>query len=308
MRDVTRHVERAVREHARTRARRRHADVATAGGGGEERRHAGMAAANRCVRMEIITETRLRWRTLEGMMKATPEQQHALSQLQRSESKARRIAWQARNMEETKVLEQIIAQRRSLRIRQAELSRQLDDLDGRMKEEQAKARTIEDGIAAIDAKLKGVGVTPKEVISLDQRRGSLAAQLDESQNRELELIEQSDRLRNAHAIITTDEAKLAERGEQVKAKREAKLDKFRKQVADINADRLRLAAKLPRDVVSKFQQLVKENDGQAVITYTEGRVEGASEELGTAEMERLRNAAPDELVFFDYHNMMVARF
>ena len=241
-------------------------------------------------------------------MKATPEQQRTLSQLQRSGSKARRIAYQARNLEETKVLEQIIAQRRALRIRQAELSRQLDDLDARMKEEQGKARTIEDGIAAIDAKLKGVGVTPKEVIALNQKRATLAAQLDGSQDRELALIEQGDRLRNAHAIITTDEAKLAERGEQVKAKREGKLDKFRKQIADINADRLRMASRLPREVVARFQQLVKENDGQAVVTYTDGRVEGVSEEIGTAEMERIRNSAPDELVFLDYHNMMVARF
>ena len=241
-------------------------------------------------------------------MKATPEQQRTLSQLQRSGSKARRIAYQARNLEETKVLEQIIAQRRALRIRQAELSRQLDDLDARMKEEQGKARTIEDGIAAIDAKLKGVGVTPKEVIALNQKRATLAAQLDGSQDRELALIEQGDRLRNAHAIITTDEAKLAERGEQVKAKREVRLDKFRKQVAELNDERRQLAARLPRDVVAKFQQLVKDNDGQAVITYVDGRAEGASEEIGTAELERLRTAPADELVFLDYHNMMVARF
>ena len=241
-------------------------------------------------------------------MKATPEQQRALSQLQRSESKVRRIAYQARNLEETKTLEQIIAERRALRIRQAEIGRQRDDLDSKLAQTQDESKSLESRIGAIDAKLKGTGITPKEVIALDKQRAALHKQLDEAQNRELEMLEQAERLRNAHAIITTDEAKLAERGEQVKAKREVRLDKFRKQVAELNDERRQLAARLPRDVVAKFQQLVKDNDGQAVITYVDGRAEGASEEIGTAELERLRTAPADELVFLDYHNMMVARF
>jgi uncharacterized protein len=137
---------------------------------------------------------------------------------------------------------------------------------------------------------------PKQLQNLQHELTSLARRQSELEDVELEILE---RLEGAQAAVTVltqaaaeATARVMELQEQVVSERAV----IAAERANAEADRTSTAGTIPAELLSLYEKIRADHGGIGAAALYRGRCEGCRLELPPNEIERLRNAAVDEVV------------
>ncbi len=229
-------------------------------------------------------------------MKADPDAQRRLLELQAIDTALAQLAHRRRNLPEHAELEKLAREIAALDDERIRAQVTVDDFDrdiARLEKDtdQVRARAARDQ-ARLDA---GTGPA-KELEALQHELGSLARRQSELEDAELELMEQRE---TAEATLTGVQNRLAAartRRDTVEAARDEALRQIARDEEFRNAGRRPLVADLPADLVALYERIREASGGVGAALLRAGRCEGCRLELSGVDLAAVRAAAPDEVV------------
>lgn len=225
-------------------------------------------------------------------MRATPEQQRRLVDLQEIDTAIRQLDHRRSNLPEQKTLDENIDTLERVAGEYANNREELSKLELRQKR-------LEDEIATVDARRKseegrmysGLITSAKELEAL---RGELSSLKSRKADLEDELLEVMERREDVEGMVTTlkdRHAELdAEIGPLTRARDDAATD-IDAELAQRREDRAGICADLPDDVVNYYEDLLARKDGMAVAGLSGRTCLGCRIELTAMEMEETHRAA-----------------
>jgi len=239
-------------------------------------------------------------------MKATPESQRRLLDLQALDTALAQLAHKRRTLPEHAELERLGTSVTQLGDERARAQVAVDDLDRDIERlerdvEQVRARSDRDKARLTD----GTGPA-KQLEALQHEVETLAKRQRDLEDAELELMEQRE---EADAVLTRVSTRLdTARAEQsaVERRRDELLAGIAKDEEFRRAGREPLAADLPADLVKLYEQ-IREHTGMGAALLRAGRCEGCRLELSGSEKARVRSAPPDEVIRCDECRRILVR-
>ncbi|RRD44867.1 zinc ribbon domain-containing protein [Buchananella hordeovulneris] len=177
-----------------------------------------------------------------------------------------------------------------------ELTRIEDEIDAvRARAERHTARVAQSGIPA------------KEVAALERELTAVRARLTTLEAKQLEVLERQEAAHQALDAAAEVGNELRAQIKAVAAQRDAAANQIKAEGRARLAARNEFAAALPADLVAEYDRVRRANGGVAVAALYGRRVEGAPVEFTPAELDRIRAAAPDELIFSEDDGYLVVR-
>jgi uncharacterized protein len=229
-------------------------------------------------------------------VKADPEAQHRLLDLQAIDTALAQLAHRRRTLPENAEVDRLTRELSTLEDERVRAQVAVDDLDrdiARMERDVDQVRTRK----GRDQQRLYAGAGPaKELEALQHELATLDRRQNELEDAELELMEQREQ---AQGTLETIEARLdrarAARAEAEQRRAEAlqgiaKGEEFRR------AGREPLVADLPADLVALYEKVREASGGIGAALLRGGRCEGCRLELSGSELAAVRAAPPDEVV------------
>ncbi|BCB79013.1 C4-type zinc ribbon domain-containing protein [Phytohabitans flavus] len=229
-------------------------------------------------------------------MKADPEAQRRLLDLQAIDTALAQLAHKRRTLPELAELET--------------LARQLSGLeDGRVRA-QVAVDDIDRDIARIERDVEQVrGRKDKDQARLDTGRGparelealqhelvSLSRRQSELEDAELELMEQRETAQGSLDELLGQQTAGREAREAAEVRREQALAEIAKEEEFRTSARQPLVADLPADLITLYDRIREVSGGLAAALLKGGRCGGCRLELSGGERARIKAAPPDEVV------------
>ncbi|SCG39013.1 zinc ribbon domain-containing protein [Micromonospora halophytica] len=228
-------------------------------------------------------------------MKAEPQVQRRLLDLQAIDTSLAQLAHRRRALPERAVLEALARELSALEDERVRAQVAVDDLDrdiARLEKDidQVRARKSKDEarLAVGTGPARELEALQHELVSLNRRQGDL-------EDAELELMEQRE---TAQGVLDGIEAKLADARERRAAAeqlRDDSLAEIAKEEEFKKTARKPLAADLPGDLVTLYDK-IRADTGLGAALLAAGRCGGCRLELSGADLARIRKAAPDDVV------------
>lgn len=229
-------------------------------------------------------------------MKADPDAQRRLLDLQAIDTALAQLAHRRRTLPEHAVLDTLAVELSKMEDERVRAQVAVDDLDrdiARMERdvEQVRARKSKDQ-SRLDA---GTGPA-RELEALQHELASLSRRQTELEDVELELMEQREQ---AQAVLDQINGRLAEtrqRREAAETRRDEALAEIVKDEEFRVSARRPLAADLPADLINLYDKIRESAGGLAAAMVRGGRCGGCRLELSGSERARVKAAPPDEVV------------
>ncbi|MEU7961531.1 zinc ribbon domain-containing protein [Micromonospora humida] len=228
-------------------------------------------------------------------MKAEPQVQRRLLDLQAIDTTLAQLAHRRRSLPERAELEGLARELSALEDERVRAQVAVDDLDrdiARLEKDidQVRARKSKDEarLASGSGPARELEALQHELVSLNRRQGDL-------EDAELELMEQRE---TAQATLDGIEARLTEARDRragVEQRRDENLAAIAKEEEFKQGARKPLAADLPADLVTLYDK-IREDTGLGAALLTAGRCGGCRLELSGADLARIRRSDPDEVV------------
>ena len=227
-------------------------------------------------------------------MKAAPEAQRRLLDLQAVDTHLAQLAHRRRTLPELAEIETVAREISALEDDRARAQVAVDDLDrdiARFEKDIEQVRTRKDR----DQKRLDAGGALREIEGLQHELATLNRRQSELEDAELELMEQKEA---AETTLTGVKGRLAEAGERrsaAEARRDATLAEIAKEEEFQASSRGPLAADLPADLVTLYDK-IRTDSGLGAALVRSGRCGGCRIELYGADLSRVKTAPADEVV------------
>lgn len=228
-------------------------------------------------------------------MKAEPQVQRRLLDLQAIDTTLAQLAHRRRSLPERAELEGLARELSALEDERVRAQVAVDDLDrdiARLEKDvdQVRARKSKDEarLASGSGPARELEALQHELVSLNRRQGDL-------EDAELELMEQRE---TAQATLDGIESRIAEtrdRRAAAEQRRDESLAAIAKEEEFKQGARRPLAADLPADLVTLYDK-IRADTGLGAALLTAGRCGGCRLELSGADLARIRSSDPDEVV------------
>jgi predicted nucleic acid-binding Zn-ribbon protein len=239
-------------------------------------------------------------------VKADPEAQRRLLDLQALDTALGQLAHKRRTLPENAELERLGKEVQSLTDERASAQVAVDDLDrdiDRIERDVEQVRTRAD---RDKARLEAGTGPAKQLEALQHELETLGRRQRELEDVELELMEKKE---EAEAVLAEVDGRLTrartEQGE-VERRRDELLTGIAKDEEFRRSGRGPLVADLPADLVKLYEQ-IRENTGMGAALLRAGRCEGCRLELSGMEKSRVRAAEKDEVVRCDECRRILVR-
>lgn len=229
-------------------------------------------------------------------MKADPEAQRRLLDLQAIDTALARLAHRRRTLPEHAELEALARELFALEDERVRAQVAVDDIDrdiARLEKDIDQVRVRKD---KDQARLTMGSGPPRELEALQHELVSLNRRQSELEDAELELMEQREAAQGVLDGLTQRLTAAREKRAETEARREQLL-------ADIAQDeqfkvqsREPLSADLPADLVALYDRIREASGGLGAALLTGGRCGGCRLELAGSERARIRAAAPEDVV------------
>ncbi len=228
-------------------------------------------------------------------MKADPDAQRRLLELQAIDTALTQLAHRRRNLPEYAEIERLDGQLRSLRDQRARAQADVDDLDRDIRRlendiDQVRMRAERD-----QARLTSGRGTAKELESTQHELGTLARRQSDLEDVELELLEKRETAQSTLEAIDSRVGSASEERAAAEARRDAALADIAKDEEWKRSGRAPLVSTLPSDLVALYDK-IREATGLGAAALRQRRCEGCRIELSGSDLGRVRGSAPDEVV------------
>ncbi|MGH8868963.1 MAG: zinc ribbon domain-containing protein [Actinomycetes bacterium] len=230
-------------------------------------------------------------------MKAEPEIQLRLLDLQALDSRLDRLAHRRRTLPEHAELERLDA--RLDELRDAVVAAQTEDEDAARDQSKAEAdvEQVRSRAARDQQRLDAGSVgSAKELESLQHELGSLAKRQSDLEEVVLEVMERREDAQKRLASTSEERDRLTAERDQVDARRQEAFTEIDAETASTTAERKTISADVPQDLLALYERLREQNSGVGAAALHRRRCEGCRLELTPSDIGRLRDAAPDEVL------------
>ena len=229
-------------------------------------------------------------------MKADPEAQRRLLDLQAIDTALTQLAHRRRALPEHAELDRLARELSTLEDERIRAQVAVDDLDrdiSRFERDVDQVRTRK----SKDQQRLDAGTGPaRELEALQHELATLNRRQSELEDAELELMEQREQAEGVLNEIGTRLGAAREKREDAQRQRDEALAGIAKDEEFRQAGRKPLVADLPADLVALYEKIRESSGGIGAALLRAGRCEGCRLELSGSERSSVRSAAPDEVV------------
>jgi predicted nucleic acid-binding Zn-ribbon protein len=238
-------------------------------------------------------------------LKAAPEDQALLLDLQALDTKLQQLARKSEKLPEREVVDALTGQRTELERGRAEQFGAAEDARLELKRTEGDVEVVDARIAR-DAQRLQTSSSPKDVAALEQELEALGRRKSDLEDIELAVMETVDEREGALATTDADLASLVTTIADAIAARDAALAEIEGERTRAAANRQTIAAKVPTDLLALYE---KQRDRYGIgASHLRGGVSGASGvALNAAEMNKVRAAAPDDVLLCPDSNAVLVR-
>ncbi len=230
-------------------------------------------------------------------MKAAPDHQLRLLDLQALDTSLDRLAHRRKTLPELAQIEE--AETRLDRLtgdivlvetEDSDLGREQSKLEGDI--DQVRTRMQRDQ-QRLDAGQVG---SPRELENLQHEIGSLKKRQSDLEDDELEIMEKRELVQTRLAELRAEKAQVAAALADAEQRRDAAFAEIGAESEKTTAQRAETATGLPDDLVALYEKVRSSSGGVGAAALHQGRCEGCHLQLNTTDINRIREADEDEVL------------
>jgi uncharacterized protein len=228
-------------------------------------------------------------------VKADPEAQRRLLELQALDTALAQLAHRRRSMTEHADLDRLSREVAALTDERSRAQVAVDDLDRDIERIERDVDQVRERAARDQTRLDAGTGPARELEALQHELGTLSRRQRDLEDVELELMEKREA---ASGVLTEVEGRLVKARDmqgEVEQRRAETLVAITKDEEFRRAGRAPLAEDLPADLVKLYER-IREQTGIGAALLRGGRCEGCRLELSGSEKARVRAAPPDEVI------------
>ncbi|MFC5501787.1 zinc ribbon domain-containing protein [Lysinimonas soli] len=227
-------------------------------------------------------------------LKAAPEDQALLLELQALDTKLQQLGHRAANLPELAVIATLAGERDALRVTVGEQSGASEDAQTELKRTEADVAVVEARVARDRERLQG-SASVKDVAALEQELAALARRQSDLEDIQLAVMETVEErasvLAGSRALLAAVEAKIVEAA----GARDAALAELDDERQRAVSDREAIAAKVPADLLALYEkQRARYGIGASLLRGGVSSASGVA--LNSSDMTVVRAAAPDDVL------------
>ncbi|MDQ1694992.1 MAG: uncharacterized protein QOJ03_345 [Frankiaceae bacterium] len=230
-------------------------------------------------------------------MKAAPDDQLRLLELQTLDTALDRLAHRRRTLAELAEIDDLSARLSRLgddivllETEDRDLGREQAKVDGDV--EQVRARMDKDQ-QRLDAGQVG---SPRELENLQHEIESLKRRQGDLEDVELEVMERREAVQRRLEEIKREREQVALSLDATEQRRDSTWAEIDAENEKATSQRTELAASLPSDLIELYEKVRSSSGGIGAAALHRGRCEGCHLQLNTTDLNRLRDAPPDDVV------------
>ena len=227
-------------------------------------------------------------------MKASPEAQRRLLDLQAIDTALAQLAHRRRSLPEIAEIDAVARELSALEDERVRAQVAVDDLDrdiGRYEKDVEQVRIRKDR----DQKRLDAGGALREIEGLQHELATLNRRQSELEDAELELMEQREAAQAALDEVQGRLSAARERRDAAERRRDEAYAEIAKDAEFKTSSRAPLAADLPADLVALYDK-IRLDSGMGAALFRSGRCGACRIELYGADLARVKAAAPDDVV------------
>lgn len=241
-------------------------------------------------------------------LKADLSAVRTLLDVQTVDSSLQQLAHRKKNLPQHAELAEVTKRRSALDSRLVELDTQIADLTREQKKadvdvEQVKSRRVRDqqrldtGQVSSPRELEQL---QSEIVALDRRIGVL-------EDAELEIMEQLETFQGELTEVASELEDLNGKATQIESARDEAVGELDREAADATAERTRLAADVPEQLLAVYERMRAQLGGVGAAALRRRRCEGCRLELTEADFAAIRSAPDDEVLRCPECNRILVR-
>lgn len=226
-------------------------------------------------------------------MKADPDAQLRLLDLQTHDAALARLQHRRRTVPELAVIEEADTRLAALRDDVVRAETEVGDLDRELRRleddvEQVRRRADRDR-----QRMQSGGIPAKELESLQHEVATLARRQSTLEDQELEVMERREEAESRLTEVRAEAERIgAERADAV-GRRDAAYEQIDAETATHDAERTSLVVDIPESLLTLYEKVRAQAGGTGAAALRARRCEGCRLELAGTELTAARNAAPD---------------
>lgn len=227
-------------------------------------------------------------------LKAAPEDQALLLELQELDTKLRQLARRSEKLPEREVVDTLTAKKTELERTRAEQSGAVEDVRLELKRTESDVEVVQARITR-DAERLRTSTSVKDVTALEQELESLGRRKSDLEDIELAVMESLEEREAALAGTEAELAALSTEISEATAARDAALAEIEGERTHATANRQTVAAKVPADLLALYEKQ-RERYGTGASHLRGGVSSASGVALAATDMTKIRAAAPDDVI------------
>ncbi|MEO7349364.1 MAG: hypothetical protein ABIW32_05855 [Terrimesophilobacter sp.] len=238
-------------------------------------------------------------------LKASPEDQAILLDLQAIDTKLQQLAHRANTLPEVATIVSLKADAESAR-----LTGVIDS--GALEDARTELRRVESDVEVVEARIKrdterlDTTSSVKDVAGLEAELTSLRKRQSDLEDIQLAVMERVDELELAASTSKSTHESFLVRLAEAEASRDAALTTLRAESDHASANRAVMIAKLPADLVALYERQ-RERYGTGASHLQHGSSSASGVKFNENDMAAIRAAAPDDVVLCPDSNAILVR-
>ncbi len=238
-------------------------------------------------------------------LKASPEDQALLLDLQALDTKLQQLARRTEKLPEREAVETLVARRTELERTRAEQFGAAEDARLELKRTEADVDVVDARIARDSERLQASS-SVKDVQALEQELAALAKRKSDLEDIELAVMETVEEREGVLAATDAELAELAASIEQAEAARDVALRELDAERVHAAANRDAVAAKVPADLLELYEKQ-RARYGVGASHLRAGITSASGVALTANDMSAIRSAAPDDVLLCPDSNAVLVR-
>jgi predicted nucleic acid-binding Zn-ribbon protein len=176
------------------------------------------------------------------------------------------------------------------------LGAQLDDLEREIARIEAEIEQVRNRVTKDRDLLEGGNVTAQVLENLQHELETLARRQGELEEGELEVLEQAETLGSQRAAALAIEAELIAERDEIQQQIDAAVAEIDADKNEVATQRTALVVGLPADLVALYDKISADIGAAGAAKMQHRRCQGCQMELVPTEINRIRDAAEDEVL------------
>lgn len=230
------------------------------------------------------------------VLKADPSRQWRLLDLQAIDTRLDQIAHARANLPQTAGIAAARSELAGVETELVNARTAVDDVQRELTKSEQDVQLVRDRAARDRARLDSGQGSAKDLTALQHELASLARRQSELEDLEIEVMERAEALTKQVTDLEARRAEVAERLGSLEEEQAAVLADLEAEANRVGAGRADIVAGVGEDLVQLYEKIRAQSGGLAAAELRQRRCGGCRLELNNVDLDRIKNAAQDEVV------------